>query len=609
MKKIWRLSPLFLVSVALMFALACSSDEEAASTSDASAAAPVAPAAAPVAEATKGPGASKQEKGTIVFAQSTLQCPHGINTVYCGAYDSVAWGIGEDLFTWRWKDGGGIDYEAGQIAESYSLSDDLSTLSVKIRSGVKFHKGFGDMTADDVVHSYNKTNPMITPHSIAPSAANFASLFGKNPAVANGQNVDFQFENFDVAWVNNLMNTGGFVGVVIHSKKAFDQNDEAWAKENVVATGPYEVESWIRDDTAVFNAWDGHWEFPNPQARKVIVKAVPQNEVRIAGLQTGEIDATELALKSVPELQASGFATTSAGNANQFSFYFSGNMWESVHAGTGAKLDIAGSGVYAREIPWIGNPFSPDDSNNPEGMDDMEQARLVRWAVASSLDRDTINSELLGGLGTPNYVAFIDPKNEYHKEEWKIAYDPGGSVASLEKAGYSKKGNYFFELPIFVPSGSNGGLGEEIADAVGGYMEAIGLKTPVLKYPYAVHRPGLVGRTSTIPILYSDDDGQSVYPHDKPKGLVNSSLTRGGYCVCFETPTIAELYKKAAKEPSKAKRLEYADQFIDHVHYWALQPGVVALPQLTTYNPNVISEWVMQPTPFGTSTFANIKLK
>jgi len=222
MKKLWRLAPMFLVSVALMFAFACSSDEEAASTSDATAT----PAAAPVVESTKGPGASKQEKGTIVFAQSTLQCPHGINTVYCGAYDSVAWGIGEDLFTWRWTDAdkapnGGINYEAGQIAESYTLSDDLSTLSIKIRSGVKFHKGYGDMTAEDVVHSYNKTNPMITPHSIAPSAANFASLFGKNPAVADGQNVNFSFENFDVAWVNNLMNTGGFVGVVIHSKKSF----------------------------------------------------------------------------------------------------------------------------------------------------------------------------------------------------------------------------------------------------------------------------------------------------------------------------------------------------------------------------------------------------
>ena len=84
-----------------------------------SAAVAAAPAAAP--DTIKGPGASKQEKGTIVFAQSTLQCPHGVNTVYCGAYDSVAWGIGEDLFTWRWKDGGGINYEAGQLAESYTL--------------------------------------------------------------------------------------------------------------------------------------------------------------------------------------------------------------------------------------------------------------------------------------------------------------------------------------------------------------------------------------------------------------------------------------------------------------------------------------------------------
>jgi ABC-type transport system substrate-binding protein len=42
----------------------------------------------------------------------------------------------------------------GMLAESWSISDDFLTWTWKIRQGVQFHKGYGEMTAEDVVWSH-----------------------------------------------------------------------------------------------------------------------------------------------------------------------------------------------------------------------------------------------------------------------------------------------------------------------------------------------------------------------------------------------------------------------------------------------------------------------
>lgn len=40
------------------------------------------------------------------------------------------------------------------LAESWSISDDFVTWTFNIRKGVQFHKGYGEMTAEDVAWSY-----------------------------------------------------------------------------------------------------------------------------------------------------------------------------------------------------------------------------------------------------------------------------------------------------------------------------------------------------------------------------------------------------------------------------------------------------------------------
>jgi ABC-type transport system substrate-binding protein len=409
--------------------------------------------------------------------------------------------------------------------------------------------------------------------------------------------------------------------MVVHPQAAQEQNGEDWMRENFIGTGPFQVESWVRDDRAVFTRFDNHWEF-DPQIEQVIIQAMPEDATRVAALKTGELDAAELAVKSIPEALDAGFVTTSSGNASQQGVIFSGNLWESHNALTGAELDVTGGGVFVNDIAWIGNPWSPDDGNNPaelacpagadpqdmaQSCGDMEQARLVRWAVGMAINKDLINDQLLNGLGWPVHIPYIDETSEFWNTDWEYPYDVAMAEEYLDRAGYPRGGGGVrFEMPIFISSGHTGGLGEEIGDAVSGMMSEVGIQTEVLKFPYAVYRPGLVNRSATIPRLTSGDDGQAIYPFDWPKGIEESSLSRGGYCMCYETPWISEIYLAVAEENDLQKRIELNTSYFENMHFWALKPGVVAVPNLTIYNPNSIQEWVMEPTPFGTSAFWNV---
>jgi len=83
--------------------------------------------------------------------------------------------------------------------------------------------------------------------------------------------------------------------------------------------------------------------------------------------------------------------------------------------GVGSPWD---SPPYDEDLPWIADPWQeshPDevrytDTDNPPGMTDMEQARLVRLALGTAIDREGINGEFLGGIGLPLYSEYMGPE-------------------------------------------------------------------------------------------------------------------------------------------------------------------------------------------------------
>ena len=316
-------------------------------------------------------------------------------------------------------------------------------------------------------------------------------------------------------------------------------------------------------------------------------------------LQTGEADAVYIAPKDLVRVKEMGYREVGSGAATQQGVFFTGNLWEGTNALTGEDLrpTIDASGVFARDIPWVGNPWSPDDGDNPDGIDDMEQARLVRWAAAIAVDREAIIEFVLGGIGHPVYVEYFNPEDPNWEDQWTYPYDPDEAKRLLDEAGYPEGGGgNRFELPLFIGPELGGGeaVAGEIGDAIAGYWEKVGIKSPVLKYAYAVYRPGVVGRTTVTPYLTSCDEGADQFPFDWPKGLVMTTLSRGGFSCGFESPEILDIYLRTNAEPDKQKRIANNKEMIDYLHHWALSPGYVSVPVTRFTNPKSISSWEME---------------
>jgi len=313
-------------------------------------------------------------------------------------------------------------------------------------------------------------------------------------------------------------------------------------------------------------------------------------------------------LRNIGEMERNGMTSVTPGVANMWSVMFAGNLWEEFHPTTGEKLEIV---TVIHDIPWIGNPEwgRPPRDNNPEGMTDMEQARLVRRAMSMAIDRDEVNDVVFGGLGWPVYNSYFDINNPNWNDKWTVPYDPAGAEALLDKAGFPRNDDGIrFQAPFY--SWEIFRSWSEIGDAVAAYWEDIGIDVEVLHFAYAVWRPNLVAKSATAPYIDGCAVGcRAASPWDWPRESQASALARGGKSNSIEINWITEYFKKVSAEPSRAKRIELNNELADLMHHWVPSAGTVAQPLRITINPKTLSWPVERGLRFRFNSPENIELK
>ncbi len=555
------------------------------------------------------------EAGTAVIGFQGIGNQVGRNANQ--ASDSLKnWGVAETLFR-----RGPSDETLDWLATEWTISDDLSSATVKIESGVEFRtqdKSYGMMTAEDVAWSMNDANAHTNPASIHGQAGDFNGLWSEWIAT-DDETVTFEFKAFDGTWKDDYVNQSGQAFPVL-SKAAFDQEGEDFVRDTVVGTGVYLVDEWSQDERIVLVADPDHWKFTAKTPRIMMVQAGdPTNRATL--LRTGQIDTAQLEPKDAANLivDSNNWGQSGTGGAVQLGVFFSGNLWEETNAGTGEPLpDWQKRGPLIHDHAWIGNP-------NPKpvhGEGDMEQARRVRYAMAIAIDREGINQSLLAGLGTkvdveyfrsthPNFsqVSCTQEGSSAYTDDAPAGtgpctydYDPVSAVEIIkgQDADWRKTsvrtdilGDHTFEVSVYAGPELGGGASVtgEVADAVAGYWADIGLSTFSLKFTYVTFRPTVVNRANVHPWITSCDKGRESNPWHFPKGLVQTTLTRGGFACGFESPKILELYQGMAKASDTAEATAFANSYLQYVYYWNLQPGVVAVPQDWFWNRNKISAW------------------
>ncbi len=572
------------------------------------------PTATPSLIGTIGAPDPETEAGAVVIGSADIGQQVGRNANQ--ASDALKnWGVAETLFR-----RGASDETLPWVATTWSVSDDLSSASVTIQDGIEFRtkdKSYGMLTAEDVAWSMNDSNNETNPTSIHGQAGDFAGLWGEW-RVVDESTVEFDFKAFDGTWKDDYVNQSGQAFPVL-SKAAFEEEGEEFVRDTIVASGPYLVDTWIADDRIVLTADNDHWKF-SPKTETVIMVRAGDPTNRATLLRTGQIDTAQLEPKDAANLivDSNNWGQSGTGGAVQLGLFFSGNLWETVDADDGSPLPP--KGPFVHDHAWIGN----SDSDR-HGADDMQQARNVRHAMAIAIDRESVNQSLLAGLGNvvdveyfasshPNFagVQCTQEGIASHLDEaptgtgpCTYGYDPVQAVQIIKSqdadwqrgsAGAdtgSILGEHRFEVSVYAGPELGGGASVtgEVADAVAGYWADIGMTTFSLKFTYVTFRPTVVNRANTHPWVTSCDKGRESNPWHFPKGLVQTSLTRGGFGCGFESPKILELYQGMAEARDTAEATDYANRYLQYVYYWNLQPGIVAVPQDWFWNRNKIASW------------------
>ncbi len=526
----------------------------------------------------------------------------GLNST--GAPDGP-WSIAEGFFQPEGPVGSNIVHPV--LAETWEVASDQSKLTVKIKEGVQFHRGWGELTAEDLVWSFND---LIAPESVHNQSGDYAAVF-EHMAKIDDYTVEVPIKQFTVVWNQAYFNT--FAGTNgTFSKRAFDENGREWANENVIGSGPYMLKEFIPQNIVRLESNPDHHIRPAPM-KFLNVNEVPEESTRIAMLRNGQTDIADVSLKAIKPLLEEGFMMSDSGKAAQEGIFFAGNYWEQydyncsqgqssvscpdITLGEPQNVEVSREGYQPTEqFPWIG------EYGNEESM---ERARLVRTAMSIAIDKETINDVIMDGLGWLVQVNAFSIRSPHWDDKWNIEYDPEEAARLLDEAGYPVASRGIrFQVDMYVTPHVGGATGTagEIQAAVGAMWDTLGIRTSLVRHGYPVWRPTVVDRSQNQPFLSAcgGTDARDSVPWDFPKGVVFTTLSRGGFSCAMEIPFVLENYLRTAGELDKAKRIENNTELLEYYRHWRLNSGIVAAPEPLVWNPKTIKSWNMRANAAGT---------
>ncbi|WP_342361788.1 ABC transporter substrate-binding protein [Terrarubrum flagellatum] len=165
------------------------------------------------------------------------------------------------------------------LAESWKSSDGARTWTFALRKGVKFHKGYGEMTSDDVVHSFDR----------ARKGMNRANFFNVKEVVKDGDHsVVIRLNGPDPLFLGSSV---FYNNASIVSKKADIEKGEGFSQDPV-GTGPYELARFDQKSGIYVKAFDAYWG-EKAKTPNLSILYISDTTARTLALLSGNADMIE----------------------------------------------------------------------------------------------------------------------------------------------------------------------------------------------------------------------------------------------------------------------------------------------------------------------------
>ena len=162
------------------------------------------------------------------------------------------------------------------LAQSWTFSPDLKTLTLALKTGVKFQDGEA-FTSKDVKTAFERYAAKDSTNKDKPFFVSIQSIDDSDPAKVV---LTFKEPSFSA-----LFHLGLNTAVIIDAKSA------ATTATQPVGTGPYKLTNWSKGSSATLEAWDGYRDAAKIAIKHVTFKFIADPAAEAAALSAGDVDA------------------------------------------------------------------------------------------------------------------------------------------------------------------------------------------------------------------------------------------------------------------------------------------------------------------------------
>ena len=337
------------------------------------------------------------------------------------------------------------------LALSWEQADDGLSWLFKLREGVKFHDG-EEMTAEDV--RFSLMEGFTREGSTSAKATTYRKRL-KEVEIVDEHTARIHTNG---PWINLpfLLSTfGGIEGVVLPSHYIQEVGWDGY-EDNPIGTGPWTFVKFETGNMIEFEANDDYWG-GKPKFDRLQVLLVPEGSTRIAMLEAGEVDITDVGLDQAAGVERAGFTIAEYPIRATVRI----NLWGTYEEGW--------SPHYSDPVPTA--------------------SKQVRQALNLAINRQEMVDTLFVGRGEPAAITQGSHSIGYQDLE-PYPFDPARAKQLLAEAGYPKG----FDMKIFSYGAGPFPSFQQVAEAAASYWQAIGVNVEIVPTDLGVMRPKYFGK-------------------------------------------------------------------------------------------------------------------
>ncbi|HEV8309213.1 MAG TPA: ABC transporter substrate-binding protein [Methylomirabilota bacterium] len=382
-----------------------------------------------------------------------------------------------------------------------------TTWEVKLRRGVRFHNG-EEFTAESVKFSLER---LANPANKLRATPNFVPI--DRVEIVDPHTVRVHTRKPWPIFAKAM----AFAQAAMYPPKAYEGKDSTYISKNPIGTGPYRYVRWAKDEEIVLEANEQYWRGA-PKIKTVVFRPIPDDAVRVAALQNGEIDlAVNIPPHLAPVIDRHPRVTLStAPSVRTIQLLYYTHQMDAQHKVVG---------------PYAGPTVD----------------RRVRRAMNVAVDVDELIRTVLDGKGVRVATMLTDRHFGFDRELKPLRPDPAQAARLLAEAGHPNG----IDIVLNSPQGRYV-RDKEVAEAVSGQLTRAGIRTTPRTYEWGnylnsmayVHKAGPVWLIGWGAGTY---DAESIYV---------PLFRTGGIFVNYHNPEFDRLVDEAQGTMDEKKRLE-----------------------------------------------------